>query len=101
MERYGRCNQDVISEIDEYLAKVYESPVDLNDFWAKKNGCLKKLARIIFGQQLSSAASERLFSSTGRLITFKRASLDPENVENIMFIKENYNFCKDALKNIN
>lgn len=99
-ERYGRNTQRSISEIDEYLAKMHESPVDLKEFWSGKSGSLKKLARIIFGQQLSSAASERLFSSAGRLVTFKRASLDPENIENIMFVKENYTFCKSALNNL-
>lgn len=92
-----RRNQES-SEVDEYLTKGFTEIVDPLDFWKKRPGVLFQLARIVFAQPTSSVPSERLFSSAGRLVTYKRSMLNPLNVEKIMFVKQNYSFCKKKLQ---
>jgi hypothetical protein len=51
---------------------------------------LAKLARRILAQPATSASSERLFSSAGLTIAKDRASIDPDNAEDLIFLKENW-----------
>lgn len=97
-EKFGRRQEDDSNnEVNEYLATTFKDLIDPLEFWQKRPGVLARLAKIILGQPLSSVPSERLFSSAGRLVTFKRSMLDPINVESIMFVKQNYGFCKNVL----
>ena len=51
---------------------------------------MAKLARRILAQPATSASSERLFSSAGLTIAKDRASIDPDNAEDLIFLKENW-----------
>jgi hypothetical protein len=48
---------------------------------------LAQLARGLLAIPASSAPSERLFSASGQLVSLKRASLSPDTVEDIMFLR--------------
>lgn len=50
---------------------------------------LSELARQHFCVPASSAASERAFSAAGRTITARRTALDPETVDNVLFVNSN------------
>lgn len=101
-EKFGKKQgNDSMNEVKEYLSTTFKDLVDPLEFWKKRTGVLAQLAKIILGQPLSSVPSERLFSSAGRVVTFKRSMLDPINVESIMFVKQNYGFCKHVLTELN
>jgi hypothetical protein len=42
----------------------------------------------------SSAPSERLFSASGNVVSYKRSTLDPHNVDKLVYIHENLNKVK-------
>jgi len=47
--------------------------------------------------QASSAASERVFSRASRIISAKRASLDPKMAGKLLFVSENWNWCANKM----
>ena len=47
------------------------------------------LARKYLAVQVTSASSERLFSTAGNTVTVKRARLSDDNVENNVFLHSN------------
>ena len=64
---------------------------DLLGFWGaqEKQGSfpmLTKVARMILCIPASSAASERAFSSAGRVLEARRNRLNPETVDAILFL---------------
>lgn len=46
---------------------------------------LTKLSKYVFVIQATSVPCERLFSAAGNVITSKRASLNPDNAEALLF----------------
>lgn len=50
---------------------------------------LSKLSRMVLAIPASSAKSERVFSTGGNIVTFKRTRLNPKKVEELIIIKEN------------
>ena len=49
---------------------------------------LSKMARKYLGIVATSVPSERLFSATGNIVSAKRSSLDPTNVEKLVFLHD-------------
>ena len=47
------------------------------------------LARAVFAVPAASSKSEQVFSVAGNIVTLKRASLNPEKVEQLIVIKYN------------
>jgi hypothetical protein len=56
---------------------------------------LSRLARRMFSIPATSACVERQFSAGGLLINERRASINPETVENVLFVRS----VRKALKN--
>ena len=50
---------------------------------------LSHLVRIVFPVPAVSSKSERVFSAAGNVVTAKRASLNPEKVEDLVIVKCN------------
>ena len=75
-----------------------EKPLSLDEeplkWWKTKDSRLKYLSQLVrktFCITASSVPSERLFSAAGNLISEKRSSLSPENVDILLFLHENNN----------
>ena len=49
-----------------------------------------RLAKSYLALPASQASSERAFSVAGTIVTAKQAQLDPQNVENLHFLRENW-----------
>lgn len=67
-------------------------------FWQKYSKQLPNLtvlARKILCIPMTSTPSERNFSIAGLIVNLRRSSLLPSNVDKIIFIHNNYNFCKN------
>jgi hypothetical protein len=58
---------------------------------------LASLARIYLALQGTSAPSERIFSMAARLISDKRASLNPELAGKLLFVSQNWEWWKNEL----
>jgi len=48
---------------------------------------LSSLAKSLFGIPASSATAERIFSASGRILEKRRQSLNPDNVDDILMIR--------------
>ena len=55
---------------------------------------LSHLVRIVFPVPAASLKSERVFSAAGNVVTAKRASLNPEKVEDLVIVKCNLSLIK-------
>uniref|UniRef100_A0A3B3CYD9 BED-type domain-containing protein n=1 Tax=Oryzias melastigma TaxID=30732 RepID=A0A3B3CYD9_ORYME len=51
---------------------------------------MSKLVKIYLCTQASSVASERIFSTAGDIVTSTRSCLDPEHVDQLIFLKKNF-----------
>ena len=60
---------------------------------------LASLAKRILCILVSSAKSERVFSTGGNIVTAKRNRIAPKNVESLIVIKKNMALFEDFLKN--
>ncbi|CAF4224953.1 unnamed protein product [Rotaria sp. Silwood2] len=83
---------DNSDEIDRYInSKLSFSNDDtLLGWWSKHSLIfpqLTLLARSLFGIPASSATSERVFSSTGRILEKRRQLLNPDIVDDILMIR--------------
>ena len=71
--------------------KTFVDP--LKEWWVKQAKTYPNLSRLVrkyFGLPASAATSERAFTVAGSIISPKRAMLDPTNVENLHFLRENW-----------
>ncbi|XP_065682346.1 uncharacterized protein LOC136086280 isoform X1 [Hydra vulgaris] len=80
-------------EIDHYLAaKIAEETTDILEWWKTMKlqyPILSNYARKYLCIPATSATSERVFSSAGNVVTARRTTLAVENVEKMVYIKEN------------
>lgn len=79
------------SEIESYLRKKIAPNTCLLEFWKTCNDLrlLKKLARRILNVPASSATSERLFSTSGRILEERRTRLLSDNLDKLLFLHTN------------
>ncbi|KAJ8351984.1 hypothetical protein SKAU_G00234600 [Synaphobranchus kaupii] len=61
----------------------------LLDVWQEKSGGLVPVAKKLLAIPATSTPSERSFSVAGRLIEERRTSLNPENVDALLFLHSN------------
>ena len=55
---------------------------------------LSKIVKVVFPIPAASSKSERVFSVAGNVVTPKRARLNPEKVEDLVFVKCNLRLLK-------
>lgn len=103
LKRHAVVKNAPARSIASEIRKFREVEIDVNNeppilnFWKmneEKFPLLSKIAKVIFGQPVSTAKSETSFSTAGAVITAKRSRLDPMKVEKILFIHDNYNLMK-------
>lgn len=87
-------SQTMDEEVQRYRA-VQSLSVEANPLeWWKDNQNqfphLAKLAKRYLGVPATSVPSERVFSTAGDIVTAQRASLSPDNVDMMVFLKKNY-----------
>ena len=56
---------------------------------------LSRLVKVYLSAQASSVASERVFSTAGDIVTATRSCLDHHHVDQLIFLKKNFNEAKD------
>ncbi|CAF0780871.1 unnamed protein product [Didymodactylos carnosus] len=82
-----------LDELDLYLAlKVDKDRLPINplEFWHENQRTypiLSKVARKIHSIPAATAAVERQFSSAGFVVTERRSSINPEQVDNVLLIR--------------
>jgi hypothetical protein len=89
-----------IDEVTHYLqlkltsvdVKTLESDNGILSRWKAQQNSMPRLAaiaRYLLAIPASSAASERSFSAAGSTVSPRRSSLDPDNVDSILFLHSN------------
>jgi len=84
----------ISKEMDLYLFNTQELEVSCSPLsWWKMNfkhyPRLAQLAKKFLSIQATSAPAERIFSLAGLIVTDRRTRLDPEHVEQIIFLNHN------------
>ncbi|CAF4861469.1 unnamed protein product, partial [Rotaria socialis] len=85
-------DNDSYDEVLEYAkSKVtYQKGEDVLSWW-KKHSCiyakLSTLALALLSIPASSAASERIFSETGRILEVRRQQLSPDSLDSLVFLR--------------
>ncbi len=97
MEEFAGCasddsDDDDVDEVHRYInAKISFSKDDALLEWCSKHSLifpqLSLLAKSLLGVPASSATSERVFSSSGRVLEKRRQSLSPDIVDDILMIR--------------
>lgn len=86
-------NNDIDTQWQRYLSEPQlRFDLDLFEWWnirKDKFPAVSYLARKYLSIPASSASSERCFSTAGNIITSKRSSLLPENVDMLVFLYQN------------
>lgn len=84
-------HNDIDQEIKNYLLKQIKAECDILKFWKEASDLpiLKKIALIILCRPTSSATSERVFSTSGRILEERRSKLLGENVDMLLFLNKN------------
>ena len=77
---------------------VYNNPLSMWRKRAKESPYLARLARHVLPIPNAQALSERIFSAAGLTVNNRRGSLDPENVEMLVFMRCNWNAVDKWLK---
>ena len=100
-KRSGACRSEIFSvsqskferECSSYeLLPDADSGIDQLLWWKdyqQQFPLLSYLARVVFAVPAASSKSERVFSMAGNIVTPKRASLNPEKMEQLIVIKCN------------
>ena len=87
-------------ELDKYLRMIIDDIYKQSNplpFWKdheQKFPCLSLLARRLFSIPVTSAAVERSFSAAGLAITERRSALDPDTVNDILFVRSIQNILE-------
>ena len=80
-------------ELDQHLRMTIDDIYKQSNplpFWKdheQKFPCLSLLARRLFSIPVTSAAVEQSFSAAGLAITERRSALDPDTVNDILFVR--------------
>ena len=88
-------NDSRLSNIIEKEVSLYCSDDEIDHAleWWRLNSHrfpnISQFARHMLCIQATSVPSERLFSAAGNLVTSKRASLHPDNVDKLLFLNKN------------
>ena len=89
----GSEESQLLVEVAVYLSlNRAKTSIDILQFWSEHEKRLPILASIVRKYmciQASSSSSERTFSSSGNIVTPRRNKLDPENVNMLVYLKEN------------
>jgi hypothetical protein len=102
-EAEGRLTP-IEKEIDTYLTVLPKSTrvdLDILDYWKNQEKLLPllaKVARTYCGLPVSSASSERMFSTAGNVITSGRTLLNTEKAEQLIYIHDNYWLVSPVIK---
>jgi hypothetical protein len=93
MDFYAGVDLSSENEFDRYMREPSENvrtPKELMHYWKIKSEALPHLAnvaRLVLSIPASSATSERSFSDAGFIINVRRTTLNPENVDKMLFIR--------------
>jgi hypothetical protein len=90
--RAKKSSSSVEDEVARYLEEDSTDDPDPLHWWKQKEYLFPRIARLArkyLALPASSAPSERIFSKMNVVCDKRRASLDPERVERMVFIKEN------------
>ena len=83
----------VVGELTRYkaepVAELKEKPLEWWRTHHRSYPRLAKMAQKYISIVATSVPSERLFSIAGIIVSAKRAALDPENVETLLFLHDN------------
>ena len=99
MSKEDLIRTEITAYKSEPRLKTNEDPLQ---YW-RVNACkyrfLSRLAKIYLCVQASSVPSERIFSTAGDIVTATRSCLDHQHVDQLIFLKKNFDEVKD-LNNI-
>jgi hypothetical protein len=90
-KRKRRHESSIADEVDRYFDENGAADDPLA-WWKRKEALFPRLARLArkyLALPASSAPSERIFSKMNAVVDKRRASLDSDRVERLVFIKEN------------
>ena len=76
-------------EVDRYMADLEDKKLKTLDWWRKNASRYPRIASIarkMLARPATSVPSERLFSIGGKIVTSDRASLQPETVNQLLFL---------------
>jgi hypothetical protein len=81
------------NELNRYLAMVIDNkyktsnPLPFWEYYQDQFPYLAKLARRLYSIPATSAGVERQFSAAGVLVNERRSSLNPDTVEDVLFVR--------------
>jgi hypothetical protein len=80
---------------ETFLRTLFQ--VDILKFWQQQASFMPNLAKIARDNlcvPMTSTSSERMFSSSGQIISPARSSLNPETTSKLIYIQQNYGVVK-------
>ena len=80
------------SELADYVNMKVGKDVDMMSFWKENRPVLPQLFKVacrILCVPASSSASERVFSTAGRLLEKRRTNLSPDSTNSLLFLHSN------------
>ena len=80
------------AELSDYVNLKVSKDVEIMQFWRDNKLLFPKLFRVarkVLCVPATSAASERVFSTAGRLLDKRRTTLSPDNVNSLLFLHSN------------
>lgn len=92
--------EDATTTSDELAAYLMETPLSLHgdilQYWRDNSNRYPKLS--VLAQKYlcipaTSVPSESVFSTAGHIVNKKRASLDPDTVDILVFLSRNWKLC--------
>ena len=88
----------VKKKFDAYLcmpkADRNQRPMEWWEQYGERLCTLSRLARRFLAVPATSVPSERVFSSAGNIVNYKRSRLTPEHVNMLVFLSKNSNECE-------
>ncbi|CAF2999603.1 unnamed protein product [Rotaria sp. Silwood2] len=92
LETSSDDDNEPIDEVNDYIkTKIsYPKGQSLLQWWQNNSFRFKKLSQLacsLLAIPASSAASERVFSKTGRILEARRQQLSPESLDSLLFLR--------------